>query len=229
MNVPDAVHPLPVELDTDGGTRRFWPCAVETDRGLVLVDAGFAHTTDQLEAGLAEAGFDLSDVRLVFLTHQDGDHVGGLARVVSETDAVVVASEHAARVVDGSEPPRGSDPDDDRYEPVAVDVALAGEATLDTRAGPARVVPTPGHTPGHVSLYFPEESFLLAGDAVTAADGELNGPDPTFTEEMDEALASVRTLSQLDISRTLCYHGGFAAAAGSDRMAAIAVDADGGR
>ncbi|MDS0295053.1 MBL fold metallo-hydrolase [Halogeometricum luteum] len=221
MNVPDAVHPLPVELESDGETRRFWPCAVETDRGLVLVDAGFAHTVDQLEAGLAEAGLALSDVRLAFLTHQDGDHAGGLARVVDRTDAVVVASERAARVVDGTEPPRGSDPGDDRYEPVAVDVAIAGEATLDTRAGPAHVVPTPGHTPGHVSLYFPEESFLLAGDAATAADGQLNGPDPTFTEEMDTALMSVRALSELDISRTLCYHGGFAAA-GSDRLADIA-------
>lgn len=221
MDVPDAVHPLPLDIEFRGEARRLWPCAVETDRGVLLIDAGMVHTTDQLDDGLAEAGFDRSDVRLLLLTHQDADHVGGLPHVAAGGDPVVVASERAARVVDGRETTRGSDSDDDRYDPHPVDVGLAGEATFDTRAGEARVVPTPGHTPGHVSVVFESESFLLAGDALTAADGRLNGPNPEMSEAMDEATRSVRKLARFDVSRTLCYHGGFAAA-GSDRMGELA-------
>ena len=221
-DTPPGIHHLPLDVDFEGRMMTLHPAAVETPRGLLLLDTGFPGTLDQLAAALDTAGFALDDVATVLLTHQDGDHAGNLAAVLDRTAAFVVAHAGAAPVIDGREATRGP-PDDERYPPARVDLALDGEAVFPTAAGPARVVPTPGHTPGHVSLYFPDERFLVAADALTAEGGRLAGPRPDVSVDLTEAMASVTRLADLDAETTLCYHGGLVDA-GSERIAEIAAD-----
>ena len=220
MDLPDGVYHLPLELEYEGRELTINPCAVETERGLLLFDVGPVGSLDDLEAGLADAGFGLADVSTVLLTHQDADHAGSLAAVQERTDGTTVASERAAAVIDGREPPRGGEPGDDRYPPARVDLELEGGATFHTCAGPARVVPTPGHTRGHVSVFFPDAKLLVAADALTANDEGLQGPNPGMSEDMDVALESAGRLAELDVERTLCYHGGFVDA-GNERIAEV--------
>ncbi|MEF8840727.1 MAG: MBL fold metallo-hydrolase [Haloarculaceae archaeon] len=220
MDLPERVHHLPLDLEYDGRELTVNPCAVETERGLLLVDVGPVGALDELEAELADAGFGLEDVTTVLLTHQDADHAGSLAALQDRIDAVTVASERAAAVIAGRDPPRGSDPGDDRYPPARVDLELEGGGTFHSLAGPARVVPTPGHTPGHVSVYLPEARFLVAADVLTADEDGLQGPSPEMSEDMDVALESAGRLAELDVERTLCYHGG-PVDAGSDRIADV--------
>ena len=215
----DGVYALTQTLETDEGSRAFHPAAVETDRGLVLLDVGLPGQADALADELADAGFDWSDVWAVLLTHQDGDHAGALATVVDETDAVVFAHETCARYVDGREDPIKGE--GERYPPVPVDVELVDGERFRTAAGPMRVVFTPGHAPGHVSLYFPEAKLLIAADALTADEDGLQGPSEHFTLDMPEAAESVEYLATLDIETVHCFHGG-TVAADSGRIAEIA-------
>lgn len=221
QHLTDGVYAITQTIDTEAGERAFHPAAVETDRGLVLLDAGLGGQTDALREELAAAGFDWADVWTVLLTHQDGDHAGGLASVVEATDAVVFAHEVCAPYVDGRQDPIKGE--GDRYPPVPVDVELTDGVRFRTAAGPMEVVFTPGHAPGHVSLWFPDANLLVAADAVTAADGELQGPNERFTLDMAEAAASVDRLAGLDVERVHCYHGG-TVEADADRLAAIAAD-----
>jgi len=217
--IAESVYALTQTLETDEGSRAFHPAAVETDRGVVLLDVGLPGQADALGDELAAAGFDWSDVWAVLLTHQDGDHAGALATVVEETDPVVFAHETCARYVDGREDPIKGE--GDRYPPVDVDVELVGGVSFRTAAGPMDVVFTPGHAPGHVSLYFPEERLLLAADALTADEEGLQGPSERFTIDMDGAAESVRRLADLDVETVHCFHGG-TVEADSDRIAEIA-------
>jgi glyoxylase-like metal-dependent hydrolase (beta-lactamase superfamily II) len=201
--LPDAVHPLPLPVAEN---RTLTAAAVELDTGVLLVDTGLPDTTDLLGEALADAGIDFSDVALVLLTHHDGDHAGGLAAVRERTGAPVLAHERAAPFVRGGRDPLKSD--GERYPPAPVEVELDGGETFHTPAGPARLVHTPGHAPGHVSVHFPEASVLLAGDALTAEGGELAGPKPQFTPDRAEAERSVRRLAGLAVETVLCYHGG---------------------
>ncbi|BFH14613.1 hypothetical protein J6TS7_46980 [Paenibacillus dendritiformis] len=68
-----------------------------------------------------------------------------------------------------------------------------------------RVIPTPGHTPGHVSLYRESDRTLIAGDAfitvkqesalhVIGQAKEIHGPPAYFTPDWDEAWRSVKRL-----------------------------------
>jgi len=68
--------------------------------------------------------------------------------------------------------------------------------------------PRPNFTPGHLSLYLERPKVLVAGDALTAEGGYLNGSNPPFTLDVGEAARSVRRLAELDVETIVCYHGG---------------------
>lgn len=219
MEIADHVYTLPVTLELGGAERTFTPSAVDTEHGLILVDTTLPGHADVLEAALAEHGFGFEDVRFIVLTHHDGDHAGALATVQAETDAPTFAHWAEAPYVDGREFPLKSE--DERYPAARVDIEAIDGVGFTTKAGPLELVETFGHTPGHCSLHLPEERLLLAGDALTAAEGELHGPAEQHTLEMDRAAESVAKLGELAIDRTVCFHGG-AVDAGSERIREIA-------
>ncbi|WP_267639527.1 MBL fold metallo-hydrolase [Haloarchaeobius amylolyticus] len=216
---PDGVHPLSLEFDFGDRELTIHPTVVETDHGLVLVDVGLPGAVDRLEPALDDLGFALADVSTVMLTHHDGDHAGGLSELEEATDVFVVAHADEVPYVDGEEQPVKSPPDAERYPPVPVDLELVGDEVFRTHAGPMRVVETPGHAPGHVSLYFPDHRFLVAADALNNDDGFV-GPKPEYTPDMATAIESVGTLADLDVETTHCYHGG-TADAGTDAIREI--------
>lgn len=206
MQLDDGLHAFDLSISRNGQTATFHPGAVETDRGLVLLDVGYPDTLDQLEAHLAAVGHDWSGVWAVLLTHQDADHAAALSEVVDRADPIVFAHPDCAPYVDGRlDPIKGGG---DRYPPVPVDVEVTDGTTLRTDAGPMALIHTPGHAPGHLSCYLPQAKLLFAADALTAAEGELAGPNEEFTADLPRAIESVGRLAEEDIERTVCYHGG---------------------
>jgi glyoxylase-like metal-dependent hydrolase (beta-lactamase superfamily II) len=135
---------------------------VREDDGFTLVDTTLGGAADGLLAAAAQAG---GAIRRIALTHGHGDHVGsldalkerldgGVEVLMPELDARIHAGEH---VVDGKLP--GSWPKI-RTTP---DVRLAG----GDRVGSLEVVPSPGHSPGHVAFLDTRDRSLLAGDVLT--------------------------------------------------------------
>lgn len=210
MDDVEGVHVLSLSIDRDGREMQFHPSAVETDRGVVLVDAGLPGMRDALAAQLDAVGLSLSAVSTVLLTHRHADHVGGAAAVAAETGALIAAPVEETPAIDGTspaDPPPGFPAPD----PIPVDLQVVGGVTFRTAAGPMRVVETPGHTSGHVSVYLPDAGpgagVVLAADAMTAEDA-LAGPNPQFTADPATAADSVARLAELDYDRVVCYHGG---------------------
>jgi len=219
MEVTENVYTLPVTLELGGDERTFTPSAVDTEEGLILVDTTIEGRADVLGAALEEHGFGWDDVRFVLLTHHDGDHAGALAAVQEQTDAPTVAHWAEAPHLDGRELPLKSEAE--RYPAARIDVEAIDGVGFTTEAGPLEFVETFGHTPGHCSLHLPEQELLIAGDALTAADGELTGPAEQHTLDMEQARNSVALLGELDIEHTVCFHGGYIEA-GSERIREIA-------
>lgn len=217
MPEDSAVHALPLSFEREAGEMEITPVAVETRPGLLLVDVGLPGGAEQLSVHLADLGFEWDDVWAVLLTHHDGDHVGALPEVLDRTDAIVFAHVEESPYIDGSEEPlKGGE-----SVGVPVDVELRDGVAFRTAAGPMQVVGTPGHTPGHVSLYFTETGLLVSGDALTAPEEALAGPSEQFTLDVDEAASSVGRLADLDVDGVVCYHGGYVEG-GADRIREIA-------
>ncbi|KTG13379.1 MBL fold metallo-hydrolase [Haloferax profundi] len=207
-------------LDVALGDRRLTlnPVAVETPRGILLLDVGLPDGLADLSAALAENGLEVDDTWAVVVTHHDFDHAGCLAAVVDRTDAVVFTHEAEAPYLEGEmEPLKSGGGQSIRLQPTTVDVRLTGGETFATTAGPMKAVHTPGHTPGHTSYYFPEDRLLVAGDALNVVEGELVGPREDVTPDLEMAWESVETLASLEIEHTFCFHGGYVEA-GTERI-----------
>lgn len=196
--------------------------------GASLFDAGYPGQLPAIEGGLTALGVKLKDVRRIFLTHQDLDHVGSAEAVQAATGAEVYAHAADKPYIEGEkrlakvDPARLEDrlramPERLRHQarlmmssPPTVKVlrALQGGEVLPFHGG-IEVIPTPGHTPGHVCYFVKSLGLLIAGDALRVENGELAGPSRRGTPDMAAALASLKNLLPYPISAVLCYHGGY--------------------
>jgi glyoxylase-like metal-dependent hydrolase (beta-lactamase superfamily II) len=85
-----------------------------------------------------------------------------------------------------------------------------------------RIIETPGHTSGHISVFEPSTGVLVAGDALRTSNG-LEGSDPQYTESSIKANASVRKLAAMDIKAILPGHGEPLTAGASKALKALAA------
>jgi glyoxylase-like metal-dependent hydrolase (beta-lactamase superfamily II) len=195
--------------------------------GISLVDAGFPGMLPGIESALTGLGLKLKDVRRIFLTHQDLDHIGSAEAVQAATGAEVYAHAADKPYIEGEkrlakmDPARWEDrlsalPEKLRHKarlmmsaPPTVKVlkVLQGGEVLPFHGG-IEVIATPGHTPGHVCYFVKSLGLLLSGDALRVENGVLAGPSPTGTPDMPAAIASLKNLLAYPIRSVLCYHGG---------------------
>src|SRR5215208_4489002 len=219
MQIAEGVYVLPIPRGPQGaGGFLNLTLILDMQNGDTLVDAGLLGQAEEIGASLVEAGIGVRDLRRIIFTHQDLDHVGSGAALVRQSGARVLAHSADAPHIDGSLRLLKPSPDMlkqrpqmrevlEHLEPVGVDEHLEDGERLGI-AGGIRVIFTPGHTPGHLSLYLERSKVLIAGDALRAERGSLNGPNPSMTLEMGTALQSMRRLADLDIDTIVCYHGG---------------------
>jgi glyoxylase-like metal-dependent hydrolase (beta-lactamase superfamily II) len=191
---------------------------LDAAHGPTLVDTGLPFQREALDAALAEVGLAVADLKRIIITHQDIDHVGMLHDLAAASGAEVLAHSVEIPTIDGSAEPRFMLPENqermpflrplaEQFRPTPVTSALADGQRLDL-AGGVRVIFTPGHTPGHISLYLERSQTLIAADALTASDGRLAGPSPQATIDLPLAHQSLKKLSELEIATIVCYHGG---------------------
>jgi glyoxylase-like metal-dependent hydrolase (beta-lactamase superfamily II) len=219
MMIADGVDVLPIPRNSQGAAGFLnLTLILDEQNGNTLVDAGLPGQAEAIGAALVEAGIRVRDLRRIIFTHQDLDHVGSGADLVRQSGARVLAHPADAPHIDGSLRLLKPSPEMleqrpqmrealERLEPVGIDEHLEDGDRLDL-AGGTRVIFTPGHTPGHLCLYLERSKVLVAGDALTAEGGHLNGPNPSMTLEMRPAMQSIRRLADLEIDTIVCYHGG---------------------
>ena len=233
MRLNDDAYVLTLPFVLDG---RSFPLnlTVITDaaNGTTLVDTGLPGQRDAIAGGLAEAGLRLEDLSRIVLTHHDIDHVGSLHDLEQASGARVLAHEVEAPFIDGSAQPRYASPEVlerrpemravvEGIQPTPVDELLRDGTRLDV-AGWVRVIFTPGHTAGYICLYLERSRTLVTGDALTASEGRLQGPNPSATPDMQTAASSVRKLAALDVAAIVCYHGGVVDDDANGQLAAVA-------
>ena len=179
--------------------------------GDTLIDPGPVGTAPLLLA-LDRSG----ELRLarVLLTHAHPAHAGSAARVARGTGVRVYVHADDAPFLDGTrEPllPRGRRgqlmaalgrvvdlcPPVFRLETLPPDGVIAG----------LRVLPTPGHTPGHVCFWHAQDGVLLSGDALVVESGEPTLPASSLSHDAPRARASLATLRGLPLRHLLPGHG----------------------
>jgi Zn-dependent hydrolases, including glyoxylases len=247
MRLADGVEMLELPIRSFTGQNIIHPTLTWDDDTVVLVDAGFSGQLQQIREAMARAGVSFDRLDKVIVTHQDIDHIGGLPDIILESShkVEVLSHEEEKPYIEGRKPlikmnqarlskRLMSLPEEQRQQAEAL-FANPPKASVDTAVADGEILPycggitvifTPGHTPGHICLYLNKSKILVTGDALVAADGELRGPNPGATYDMDAALKSLKKLTRYDIETVVCYHGGVYRDNPNKRLAELASAAD---
>ncbi len=187
---------------------------VEDDGQVTLVDAGTKRALRRLLAGLAHMNVSPSDVTRIIATHAHPDHVGGLSAMRGRTGASVAVHERdAAYVREGKGPVLDRSTLGGRLRrhnsgstPTPVDAELTDGEVLDV-AGGLRVLHTPGHTPGHVSLLHEPTRVLVTGDSIWNMRGRMTWSVPMFCTDAAMAKETAHVLGEVDYEVAAFTHG----------------------
>jgi glyoxylase-like metal-dependent hydrolase (beta-lactamase superfamily II) len=153
-----------------------------------VVDTGTPGSESAIEEALLATGLGWDSVGHVILTHRHGDHVGSLDAVLAKApDAVAYAGQEDIPSIKA-----------DRGLTAVGD----GDLVFDLQ-----IVTTPGHTAGHISVLDAAGGLFVAGDALSTAEGKVGDSNPRFTDDMDQAMASIRKIAGLRFETLLVGHG----------------------
>jgi glyoxylase-like metal-dependent hydrolase (beta-lactamase superfamily II) len=187
--------------------------------GLTLIDAGLPGSHKKILRYLAGLGYAPVDLKRILITHADFDHVGGLAALKAATGARVYASPAEARAMAERHASRPLKPRRVivrllvhlmaslfKPAPIQVDELLSDGQTLPLLGG-LRVIETPGHTPGHISLFAASAGILFCGDSIVSGESGLRGSSGANNWDQAQSDESVRRQAALG-ARILCSgHG----------------------
>jgi glyoxylase-like metal-dependent hydrolase (beta-lactamase superfamily II) len=137
------------------------------DEILTLVDAGTGMYSEGVEDEMRRLGFSPSDLDLLVNTHCHFDHAGGDHDLVDASGCEVAIHELEAPLLEkGDEKISCAAMFGEKLKPVKVTRVLKEGGTLDLGHFTLKVLHTPGHTAGSISLHDHEKRVLFSGDVV---------------------------------------------------------------
>jgi glyoxylase-like metal-dependent hydrolase (beta-lactamase superfamily II) len=189
---------------------------IRTEDGHILVDSGMIGGRKTIDKAFAEAGIEPQEVKLIVVTHAHADHVGSIAYAQQQTGAPVLCHEYAAAYLRaGKSAPivtrewRGkliSAITPRRYKSVEPDVVFTDEFDLSDYAVAGKVIHSPGHTRGSLTIVL-ENGEMLLGDLVRETEGQVHLG--TFYDDRDVLIRSLETLAAYRPRRVYMSHATF--------------------
>jgi glyoxylase-like metal-dependent hydrolase (beta-lactamase superfamily II) len=233
MRIANGVEMLEISATVMGKVDVVHPTLIWDKDMVVLIDTGYPGQLPLIREAMMNADVPLDRLNKIIITHQDLDHIGSLPSLINESSQFIeiLANEVEKPYIEGEKkllkltPEAIAQAEANLPENVPVEWRKAFIAVLENPphapvdktvtdgeellyCGGITIINTPGHTPGHISLYHKPSKTLIAADALTVEDGQLQGPIPEYALDYDLAIKSISKFMAYDIDTVICFHGG---------------------
>lgn len=187
MKVNDNIYMLkiPTKMHSDKFT---YPVVIMNKGKMLLVDSAYPGEFETIRTAFYKEGLDIRYLSHILLTHKGFDNLGCTKDIVKAIPNVIVM----APSLDNK---------------VLVHIKL-NDNDITPHFDDIKVISTPGHTPGHVSLYIKDEELLIAGNLLNIQLNLLELTNKGLNFDNETYLNSVKKVSKLPISKVISYHGG---------------------
>jgi glyoxylase-like metal-dependent hydrolase (beta-lactamase superfamily II) len=200
---------------------------VEDQDNLTLIDPSFLSQLPTLENYLLDVGYDIKNVKRIILTHVHVDHSQAANELKKRSGAKIyshwIESQYLSHNPIYQGPPTTQETVDKleklgvsmkalikeygslEVEPISVDEQVSDGDMI----GSLKVIHTPGHTPGHISLYYEKDKLLFGADNiykhVFGAEGMYISA-PQVSIDPVTAIVSAQRLSKVNFDKLLMAH-----------------------
>ncbi len=224
------IHRIPVGLVN---------CYLVRHQGTMLVDCALPGRSDALCRAIHALSIKPEEVNLIILTHGHFDHIGSACEMAQRTGArVAIHADDAKWLKSGRTAPASGLglwgrllclvlprlESRLRFDPLTPDIVVGNEdLALDSYGVPGKLVHTPGHTPGSMSLVLSDGSAFVGDIAMSGLPALTRWPGlPIFADDPKGLALSWRRLLSMGASTVYPGHGRpFAAGAMAPRIEGI--------
>lgn len=205
------------------------PVVLKDINEMILIDCGYTGFMTIIEDAMKAENLDCNQLTKILITHHDHDHMGALADfkqkypniniIASRIEAPYIAGEEKSLRLEQAEKLQNTLNEEQRsfgeafckilrsIKPAKVDLLVSNGEVMNWCGG-CEIVSTPGHTPGHISLYLKNKRTLITGDAAALENNQLVIANPQFTLDIESANKSISKILGFDADTYICYHGG---------------------
>jgi len=230
MKIAENIEMIKLSMNVMERERIVYPTLIWDNDNVLLIDTGIPSNLETIKNQMETAGVSFARLNIIIATQQDIDHIAGIKGILFEKPEVMVLAHEAdkpyiqgdkkvkrlnskfmERIKDLPEEEQLKIVDMFENSNVKVNTTLTDGEMLPYCGG-ITIIHTPGHTPGHICLYHQRSKTLIAGDAMNILHGELVGPneDPMSEDGVNanDAINSLKKLTDYDIKNIITYHGG---------------------
>ena len=220
---------LDIKFEYKNEMKTIHPILLIDNNDIVLVDCGYSNFLSLLEIEMKAKGINPGSLTKILITHHDDDHMGALYEIKQKYPEIKVVSskieseyisgkKKSLRLLQAEEMLKVTSEEHKQFgiefcetlrkvKPVNVDITVKDGDYFDW-AGGCQVISTPGHMPGHISLFLTETNSIITGDAAVIENGELVVANPEFSLDLRKAENSLEKIKSLNADNYYCYHGG---------------------
>lgn len=203
MQITEHIHaikiPFKLQVNDEKTLDRFVYAYLIYGKQICLIDCGVSSSDAIIFDYVKKTGRDPEEISMLIFTHSHPDHIGGSIGITRQTGCRVAAHVDAKPWIEDVECQYRERPILNFYSlvegSVEIDLALQDGDNLDIGDNQTlKVVHTPGHSRGSISLIYEEEGALFSGDAIP-----MSGGVPIY----EDVLASVRSIRKLKETKGL--------------------------
>jgi len=199
VQVTEHIHaikiPFKLEIGKGKTLERFVYVYLIYGKEICLVDCGVSASAEHILDYVGKTGRHPNEITMAVLTHAHPDHIGGASGIRKAVGCKIAAHTDDVHWIEDVDMQYRERPVPSFHSivggSVKVDLLLEDEDIINIGDSSLRVIHTPGHSAGHIALFYEKDRTLFSGDCIP-----LPGDMPIYEDVIFSAI-SLKKLGEI--------------------------------